>query len=239
MSSQTRHSIAAILALVVGLWAAPAYADLFTVDWDVVPHEERELFYDDSPFYDCNGSRYANRLCSSLWDTGLALDKLTLSVDFYDDVFVEGIVEERESSIGPWSGVLQISPECKKGLGPCFESFTPLTLALYGYSFGPPANLFVLSSRGGLVKTADDSVPIVFGGSEWQNLDWIQVGFYIPQICEDGPSEEDEELCRPNTVNALALGALTFEADAVPEPGLLSLLAAGALGLGARRRYRA
>ena len=75
MSSQTRHSIAAILALVVGLWAAPAYADLFTVDWDVVPHEERELFYDDSPFYDCNGSHYANRLCSSLWDTGLALDK--------------------------------------------------------------------------------------------------------------------------------------------------------------------
>ena len=77
-----------------------------------------------------------------------------------------------------------------------------------------------------------------FAGSDWQNLDWIEVGFYLPQICEDDPPEGTETLCSGNYEKALEIQDLTFEAVAVPEPALLSLIAAGALGAGVRRRYR-
>jgi hypothetical protein len=240
MFPKPRHSIAAILALVVGLWATPARADVFTVDWDVVPHEFREVAFDNSPYYDCSGSHYSTRLCQWMWDTGLSLDKFELFDSFYDDRFFEGGVADLEERIGPQSGVLRIAPQCKAGLGPCFESFTPLTLTMYGYSFGPPPNLFVLSSRDGLVKTSDDSVPIVFAGSAWQDLDWIEVGFYLPSFCgDDEPPEGTEEICRsPFNDKALSIEELTFEAVPVPEPGLLSLFAAGALGVGVRRWRR-
>jgi hypothetical protein len=62
-------------------------------------------------------------------------------------------------------------------------------------------------------------------------LDWLEIGFYIASDCEF-------EECSRTTEKALVVRDLSFNGHAVvPEPGLLSLLAAGALGAGLRR-YR-
>ena len=235
MFPKRRRTIAAIFGVVVALSAVPARAALITVDWDVVPHDDRELVFDDSPYYDCSGSRYPDRLCRSLWDTGLTLEATRFS--FYDDKWFDGYgIGEWESSI--FGGVQRIRPECKAGLSPCFDSFTPQTLRIAGLSYdrSPSPNLFVLSSRGGLVKLPSLSglASVDFVGGAWQDLTWIEVGFYLPEICETDPGNV---VCMPHTEKALIVEDLTFAA--VPEPGLLSLLAAGALGIGVRRRYRA
>lgn len=235
MFPKRRRTIAAIFGVVVALSAVPARAALITVDWDVVPHDNTEIQFGDSPHYDCSGSHYADRLCHSLWDTGLTLEATRFS--FYDDKWFDGYgIGERESSI--LQGVQRIRPECKAGLSPCFDSFTPQTLRIAGLSYdrSPSPNLFVLSSRGGLVKLPSLSglASVDFVGGAWQDLAWIEVGFYLPEICETDPFEVG---CDPGTEKALLIEDLTFAA--VPEPGLLSLLAAGALGIGVRRRYRA
>lgn len=234
MFPKRRRSIAAIFGVIVALSAAPARADVFTVDWDVVPHDNTDIQYGDSPRYDCSGNFYTARFCSSLWDTGLTLEATLFS--FYDDKWVDSFgVAEQESSIG--GGVQRIRPECKAGLSPCFDSFTPQTLRITGVSMAPPSpNLFVISSRGGLVKlpSINGLASIDFVGAAWQDLAWIEVGFYIPDICLTDPFDDS---CNLNVEKALIVEDLTFAA--APEPGLLALLAAGALGVGVRRRSRA
>jgi len=237
MAPKPRRSIPALLALVVALSATPARADLFTVDWDVVPHDNTVIQHGDSPFYDCDGSQYENRLCYSLWDTGLALERVLFS--FYDDRFYDGY------GSGDTSGesVFAIAPVCKAGLSPCFDLFTPVTLRISGLSMSVETapNLFVLSSRGGRIdlpsQDGQATINFVGLGSEWENLGSLELGFYLPAECDDAEPPEDV-ICSPETEKGLAVDDLTFEADAVPEPALLSLLAAGALGVGVRRRYR-
>jgi hypothetical protein len=234
MSPKPRHSIAALAALVIAMWAAPAHASVITVDWDVVPHDDQELAFDDSPYYQCSGVSYSTRLCQSLWDTGLALDATSFS--FYDDKFVDGYgVGEDEANIGPGlPGGQRISPECKSGLSPCFDSFTPDTLRIVGLSsLGPDPNIFVLSSKGGLVK-----LPSLFGlasislsGSEWTDLSWLEIGFYIAGDCEDAE-------CETATEKAFWVEDLSFEGHSVPEPSLIVLIGAG-IGAVGRRRYQA
>jgi hypothetical protein len=224
----SRH--AALVALVVALWAAPAHASLFTVDWDVVPHDARELAFDDSPYYECTGVFYTGRLCQSLWDTGLTLEATLFS--FYDDKWFDGF------GIGDtdFGGAVQrIRPECKDGLSPCFDVFTPTTLTISGLSNGGPLpNLFITSSKGGLLRapSAGYLTSLDLSGSSWQDIEWLEVGFYLPEICdgEDPP----EDVCTPYTEKALLIEELEFEA--VPEPALVSLLATGILAAAVRRR---
>ena len=232
MSPKLRHCIAALVALVVALWAAPTHAALITVDWDVVPHDHGPITYGDSPYYECDGSSYGTSLCYSLWDEGLELSRITWS--FYDDKFVDGYgVGDDEEDIGPGpAGGQSISPLCKAGLSPCFDTFTPHTLRIVGLSSGgPDPNIFVLSSKGGLIK-----LPSLFGlatldlsGSEWTDVTSIDIGFYIASDCE-------EEECNTDTEKAFWVEDLTFEGHAVPEPSLIVLIAAG-IGAVGRRKY--
>ena len=232
--------IPAFVAVLVlsGAWLGTAHAAPIVVDWDVVPHDNTEIHFGDSQHYDCEGSTYTARLCHSLWDEGLTLEAVTFS--FYDDKWFDGFgFGEPESSIDQGDGVQRITPECKAGLDPCFDSFSPLTLRIDGAAnLGPLPNLFVISSRGGLEKAASVNgvVTFNFAGSAWQDLDWIEVGFYLPEICEGNDPPRD--ICGTDTEKALVIQDLTFDANAVPEPALIWLLSAGAAVLGVRRRYR-
>jgi hypothetical protein len=234
MSPNPRHSIAALVALVVALWAAPANASLFTVDWDVVPHDDQELAFDVSPYYECTGVSYTARLCQSLWDTGLTLEATFFS--FYDDKWFDGVGYGDTTFTDP---VQRIRPECKPGLTPCFDVFSPLTLTISGHSNGleaPLPNLFVASSKGGLVlaPSAGYLTSLDFTGSAWQDIEWLDVGFYLPGICDGEEPPDDPDVCDTSTEKALVIEDLEFEA--VPEPALVSLLAAGALAFAVRRR---
>ena len=114
--------------------------------------------------------------------------------------------------------------------------FTPLTLRISGFSDGAPLpNLFVTSSKGGLllVPSADYLTSLDFAGNAWQEIEWLDVGFYLPQVCDE-EEPPDEQACNPDTEKALVIEDLRFEA--VPEPALLSLLVAGALSVAVRRR---
>ena len=245
MSSQTRHSIAAILALVVGLWAVPARAELITVDWDVVPHEAGQTDDDNSPFYQCFGIQWTNRTCQFLWEQGLELGRGQF-YPLYDDKFLDSTgLEDDEPFSGPFfpsSGLLKITPVCKSGLEPCFDSFTPVALRVF--RSGPhAANLFVVSSRGGLVKVPSLDNPnddaIALSGSEWENIAWLSIGIYRPDVCD-----EDPELDCPSTETAITVDYLTFSGHpaAVPEPALAALIgtaitaALGRRGISVRRR---
>jgi hypothetical protein len=234
MAPKPRHSIAAILALVVGLWAAPAHAGLITVDWDVAPHDDSSITYGDSPYYECHGSRYANRLCNWLWQDGLELGEAYWS--FYDDRFFDLVGYDE----GP---VWYISPVCKADLAPCFDLFTPVTLRIDGASLGAAVNLYIASSRGGFrqmpeIDLLNGPAVINFSGDEWKALSFLEIGVYQPDECRDlGEFPEDPpHACVLDQEHALVIEDLTF--SPVPEPGLLSLVAAGLLGAAVRRRSR-
>jgi hypothetical protein len=172
-----------------------------------------------------------------LWDGGLTLEAVLFS--FYDDKWVDGFglgVDESELSvpITHGLGVQRISPECKPGLSPCFDLFTPRQMRIDGaFDLGPPPNLFITSSGGGLLKlpSLDGIATIDFVGDEWRNLSWLEIGFYLPAACE-GDDPPGGQVCSPFTEKALILQDLTFEP--VPEPAVTWLLAAGAAGVAAR-----
>ena len=221
--------------MVVGLWAAPAHADLITVDWDVVPHAPGEIGLDETPYYVCSGITYGNRSCYSLWEQGLELGAVLFS--FYDDKFYDGTGSDEFEPFFEGDGVFRISPVCKSGLAPCFDTFTPVTLEINGATNGIEAgwpNLFILSSRGGLVKLPGGNGPVNFSGSEWEDLSWLEIGFFKPAECFE---HEDEFECRDREQGA-SVESLTFEAHAVPEPSLIVLIGAG-LGAIGRRKYHA
>jgi hypothetical protein len=131
--------------------------------------------------------------------------------------------------------VLRISPWCKSGLAPRFDTFTPVTLGIYGYSFeeGWP-NLFVLSSRDGVVKLPGVDGPVNFSGPEWEDLSWLVIGFYKPEECFGQPAEFE---CRDRD-QGVSVASLSFYGHAVPEPSLIVLIGAG-IGAAGRRKYRA
>ena len=213
-------------------WTVPALAGPITVDWDVVPHQDKEIHFGDSKRYDCEGDEYSTRLCHSLWDHGLELSATGFS--FYDDKWFDGYGVE-------YGGGGHIAAVCKPGLAPCFPSFTPLTLRIAGYSGGGPApNLFIMSSRGGLMEipSLNGLTSIHFAGSEWEDLVWLEFGFYLPDECYgDEPPEDD--ICNPETEKALVPEDLTFEhARSAPEPAVATLLAAGIASMGWRRATR-
>ena len=214
-----------VITLVIGvivscLGISTVAAVPITVDWDVVPHGAQHIEHGDSPFYECSGDFYSARLCQSLWDEGLELGAISFS--FYDDKFVDGYgVGEEEADIGiGLSGGQRISPLCKTGLPPCFDSFTPVTLRIVGASnLGPDPNLFVISSKGGLVKLPSLSglTSVSLSGSVWEDLSWLEIGFYIADDCEDVE-------CEVATEKAFWVEDLTFEGRAVPEPALTAVL---------------
>jgi len=223
--------------IVSSLWVSNAAAALITVDWDVVPHEDGELAFDDSPYYQCHGDDYAYRLCDWLWQGGLQLDADPF-YDFFDDKWLDGYGKgENESDLmaHPAVAAALISPECKSGLNQCFDLFTPSRMRIDGAAnLGPLPNLFIISSAGGLLKfpSLNALTSIDFVGDEWRNLSWLGYGFYLPAECEsDDPP--DGLVCSVSTEKALILQDLTFEP--VPEPALVWLLAAGALSVGVRR----
>ena len=235
------HSAARTLAaafLLALFCATPARADLITVDWDVTPHEEGELAFDDSPYYQCHGANYPYRLCDWLWQGGLGIDG-DIHYDFFEDTWLDGYGKgENESWLMPLPGfaAVLISPECKPGLGPCFDLFTPKRMRIWGAEDqGPSPNLFIISSGGGLLKFpslgGNAPLSIDFFGDEWRNLSWLGYGFYLPDVCESDDPPLD--VCDPNTEKALILEDLTFEP--VPEPAVMWLLAAGALSVAVRR----
>lgn len=214
-------------------WTALAHAAPITVNWDVVPHEDREIEPGESPYYSCQGIQYTNRLCSSLWEHGLELSAAQFS--FYDDKWFDGFgIEDGGGGI--------IAPVCLSGLTPCFPTFTPLTLRIEGTSnAGPDPNLFIRSSRGGRMEIPSLSglASIHFAGSEWEDLAWLEFGFYLADECYGGDPPEDEDICDPATEKAFVVGDLTFEhPPSVPEPALVTLLAAGFASVGWRRATR-
>ena len=222
------------------LWATSAHAAPITVDWDVVPHQFQEIHFGDSQIYDCEGNVYADRLCHSLWDTGLTLERVGFS--FYDDKWFDGYgIGISESSLSPTQGlgVMRIRPECKAGLSPCFDLFTPLQIQIGGASSGsdPLPNLFITSSGGGLLKfpSLDGLTSIDLIGDEWRNLSWLEYGFYMPAACDDANPPADL-VCDTATEKALFLENLTFEP--VPEPAVVWLLGAAAAGVAGRARLR-
>lgn len=222
--------------IVACLWIPNATAAPITVDWDVVPHADGQIAFDDSPYYQCYGDDYANRLCGWLWEQGLELSGIGYS--FYDDKFVDGFgVGEGEGNISEGlRGGQRISPLCKSGLDPCFDSFTPVTLRLLGsWDQGPAPNIFVISSNGGLIKLPSLSglATLNLSGSEWEDLGWLEIGFYIADNCDE---EFDE--CDIATEKAFSVEDLTFEGHAVPEPSLIVLIGAGICAVG-RRKYHA
>jgi hypothetical protein len=236
-----RHLAAATLATT--LLGVSAYADPITVDWDVVPHNRQQTGFDGSPYYNCVGEFYGERGCRWLWDTGMQAEAVFFS--FFDDKYFDGFgigvpeADLPEGNGGPEGAVMRIRPECKSELSPCFDLFTPQQLRIVGGNkFGSPfPNLFITSSRGGLMKfpSVNGLLSIEFSGDEWSNLEWLEYGFYLPEACEsDDPPQDD--LCRRGREKDLTLRDLTFEP--VPEPALVSLLTVGALGVGVRRRFR-
>ena len=225
-------SISLAMATWVWLWPAVARADIITVDWDVVPHQQQELAFDSSPFYQCSGAVYTSRLCQSLWQGGLELGTTLFS--FYDDKWFDGF--------GLDGALALISPRCEAGLAPCFDTFTPISMQLSGFTdLDDPPNLFVASSRGGLVQIpASTGLNVInFGGPEWEDITSLEIGFYLPPICETGTPDEIDAAgvnCSLFQEKALVPESLTFQA--VPEP-MLSLLCATGIGLAVRRGRRA
>jgi len=224
-----------IPCLVIGCGLLPSRvsADPLTVTWDVVPREDGEL--DDTPYYSCTGSEWPERRCQYLWEQGVEL--YAVGALFYDDKWFDG-----EGFGDPAEGVMGVRPRCEPALAPCFDTFTPTRLELDGFSEGGPGpNLFVQSSRGGVVKLPGVERPTVvdFTGSQWLSIEWLEVGFYLPAECEwvDPPVDVN---CDAGDFKAFVIDSLTFEPDveSVPEPSLIVLLATGLVGLVGRRRAR-
>ena len=230
-----RTGLVALLAAWLSV-AGTAAAAPVTVDWNVVPPGVGEL--PETPFYSCNGGIPTARLCQYLWEGGLEMAGTPFS--FYDDKWVDGFgLDALESEIPGGGLALEIRPRCELGLAPCFDQFTPTQLQLTGHTDRIAPNLFVLSSRGGLI-----TLPSVTGlevlnlvGPLWEDISWIQFGFYQPEACasndppNDGSCEAHEQ--------ALTVESLTFDAVplAVPEPAA-AVMAAAALCAVLRRRAR-
>jgi hypothetical protein len=205
-----------------------AQAGPITVDWDVVPHDDREIHFDDSPRYQCDGDRYAERLCQSLWQGGLELGATMFS--FYDDKWFDGY-GVTDAPVG------RIQPVCKAGLRPCFNLFTPIVFRIEGDSnLGPAPNLFLASSSGGYLEfpSVNGVTTINFSGPLWENLAWMDFGFFTPAACQ---SDDPPDGCDGQTEKALIPQDLTFQpVPDVPEPAAVALLGAGVLSMIARRR---
>ncbi len=157
---------------------------------------------------------------------------------FYDDKWFDGFGIGVPETDLPADGVQEITPRCEPGLAPCFGAFTPVAMELRGETFFGPPNLFLVSSRGGLLKfpSANGLQTIDFSGTLWERITWIQVGFYIPAACGDLVPPEDLN-CSLNQEKALTVESLTFRP--IPEPAALGLLAVGLIGLIRHRRAAA
>ena len=236
-----------LLAIVVvcgGLSVVSATADVITVDWDVVPHDSGEL--DPTPYYSCVGSEWGWRSCTYQWERGMEVaEGGFFPVNFFDDMWFEGFAALPENEIlseGNPETVLDIRPRCEPGLAPCFDTFTPMQLDLSAHSwFEGPVNLYARSSLGGLIKApmVDGHVSLMFAGSDWEDVEWMQLGFYQLAACSEAVPPEDLEC--GHQLRIISSPALTFDAElqSVPEPVLSALLgAAVAAGLVRRRRAR-
>lgn len=210
--------------LAIGCWLLPAtraVAAPVTVTWNVVPHEDGEL--EQTPYYSCTGSRWPDRRCEYLWDQGVELYG-SGGESFWDDKWFEGY----------WG--MAVRPRCEPALAPCFDTFTPTRLELDAFSeFGHGANLFVQSSRGGVVKLPSVERPTVvdFRGDQWRSIQWLEVGFYLPAECEWDDPPDDVDCDTGHELQAFVIESLTFEPDveSVPEPSNMVLLATGLVSL--------
>ena len=74
----------------------------------------------------------------------------------------------------PDSGLLRIVAACRDGKKPCFGTFTPLSMAVDTLvtSSDAEAGAFVVSSRGGLVKTSSGLAS--FAGADWTDIAWME-----------------------------------------------------------------
>ena len=151
----------------------------------------------------------------------------------YDDKWFEDLGPGTPESELPVShAVADILPRCEPGLARCFEAFTPLRLELQGHSMSSAPNLFVMSSRGGLIKIpphADGFAVVDFQGVEWERLARLQVGIFNPTACE---AEEPPWYCERGP-HAFTVESLSFRP--IPEPALVALLGTGVIGLVGRR----
>jgi hypothetical protein len=234
----TRRILASTAFVGAWLWAAPVRADTITVDWDVVPHEDGEL--EPTPYYDCRGDSFGGRRCEYLWEEGIELHGVNSRI--YEDKFFdgEGGSFNFESALSTFAyGDVEIRPRCEAQLAPCFDEFSPLQLDLGGLFHHIPPALFITSSRGGLRKfpSVDGVIAIDFHGSQWEKLEWLQIGFYLPAACEEDPAE-----CSVLFANGFVVDSLTFrpvpEDLPVPEPTLIGLLGVGVVGLVRRATRR-
>jgi hypothetical protein len=215
------------------LWTAPATAAPFTVTWDFGFSNPFEVPA-TTPFYDCSAGWGAGGLkCHWLWEQGLEISSAT-GVPMYGDggPFYDAaghdLPFESEIPLGAGAGLLKIVPECRAGLEPCFDTFTPLNISASVFFSNARGGVFFTSSRGGLV-TAPNGVA-TFTGPEWTDIEWIYVGLYLADECGDILSD-----CR-GFERGLDINRLTFDAVPIPEPASVLLLGPALLAL--VRRYR-
>ena len=221
-------------ALFVGLFVVP-HADgspitaTYTATWTAAANAGDPPA--PSPFYDCPGWAGGGLICQWIWDQGLEVSSLTALPMYGDDgPFYDAL--GTPLPVGPGGGyVLGIRVNCRPGLEPCINTFTPRSIDVDLENQRGAVRISFLSSQGGLVTAGPGLVNFV--GAEWTDITSIWIGLFRPDECGDPDTELD---CTRDGELGLYVRSLTFDATAVPEPASVLLMCTGLLAV--LRRYR-
>ena len=236
MHFQRTSRVLLVVTLLIGTsWVAPAAAETFTATWDYdlrggqVP--------DPSPFYSCGFVGSGGLICNWLWEQGLEINDADTNFPMYGDggpyFDAYGLDLPFESGADSGDALLRIVPKCLDGIQPCFDTFTPLSMVTDADFSRASGGVFFASSRGGLLTSASGLGN--FAGPEWTNIEWMEIGLFLSDACDDPESGVDCD----RGEQRLSIRSLTFDADPIPEPASVVLLGTGFLALIRRYRRRA